>query len=122
VVLLLLFVDGVAGCLSHYLWVVVVDPSHAICGWWWWALVAPFVGGGVPHRFLCAMVCGCSLSPSFDGEGGGLLFVFAGAHHSSWVPVGSHCHLCGFEVVDGSGICLLGDVALPRPSCCGGCG
>jgi len=61
VVLLLLFVDGVAGRLSHYLWVVVVDPSHAVRGWWWWALVMPFVGGGgVPPRFLCAMVCGCS--------------------------------------------------------------
>jgi len=92
------FVDGVAGHSSHYSWVVVVDPSHAVHGWWWWALVTPFMGGGgVPCWFSCAMVCGCSslwsLS-SFDGEGGGLLFVFAGAHRSSWVPVGGHCHLC----------------------------
>ena len=45
VVLPLSFVDGVAGCSLHYLWVVVVGP------------VMPFVGGtGALLRFSCAMV------------------------------------------------------------------
>jgi len=91
-------VDGVAGHSLRYLWVVVVDPSHAVRGWWWWALVTLFVGGGgVPRWFSCAMVHGFSSlwsSLSFDGEGGGLLFVFAGTHHSSWVPVGGCRCLC----------------------------
>jgi len=74
--------------LSRVKW----SKTRALAGWWW-ALVTPFVGGGgVPQ-----MVRGCSLSwssLSFDGEGGGLLFVFVGSCHSSWVPVGSRRHLC----------------------------
>jgi len=90
-----------------------------------WALVALFMGGGgVPCWFLCAMVHGCSSSwssSSFDGEGSCCLClrVLIILHGCLWVVV-TVCAL--FEVVDGSGVHLLGDVALPRPSCCGGCG
>jgi len=57
---------------------------------------------------------------SFEGEGGCLcLQVLVIVHGCLWAVV-AVCAL--FKVVDGGGIHLLGDVALPRPSCCGGCG
>ena len=68
--------DGAAGarCFS---WVEVLGARRIVRGWWWCALVSPFLGGGggAPSWvFVCHVV----LSP-FEGEGGGLSFVFAGA-------------------------------------------
>jgi len=86
VVLPLSFVDGVAGCSLHYSWVVVVGPSRTVCGWYWCpasVFVCHGAGGSSSWSYL-----------SFEGEGCGSLFVFAGACHCSWVPVGGCCHLC----------------------------
>jgi len=78
------------------------------------------ISSGVPRQFSCAIVCGCS-SLSFDGEGSCCLClqVLVVLHGCLWAVV-AVCAL--FEVVDGGSVHLLGDMALPHPSCCGGCG
>jgi hypothetical protein len=79
------FVDGVAGRSLHYSWVVVVGPSRAVRGWYWCpasVFVCHGAGGSSSWSWL-----------SFEGEGGGSLFVFAGARRSS-VPVGGRRRLC----------------------------
>ena len=75
-----------------------MDPSCAVHG--------PCRG---PCHHLMVRVVGCCLC--FWA-----LFVL---HGCLWVVI-TVCAM--FEVVDGGGVRLLGDVALPHPSCCGGCG
>jgi len=90
----LAFVDGVAGCLSRYLWVVVV-PLVGFCVPW--CMGPPRRG---PRHHWRVRVMGCCL--------------FAGAHCCSWVPVGSRWWMA---------VVFIGLVMWHcHPSCCGGCG
>jgi len=127
-----LLIGGGAGRLlfmwycRRHLWMVLPGAHCIIHGWWWWALVAPFVGGtGAPLRFSCAMVrvaphCGPGCHSRVRVMGCcSCLWVLIVVHGCLWAVI-AVCAL--FEVVAGSSIHLLGDVALPRPSCCGGCG
>jgi len=113
-------------CCRRRLWMVLLGARCVIHGWWWWALVALFVGGtGALLQFLCAMVRvaphhgpTCHSRVRVVGRCS-CLQVLVIVHGCLWVVV-AICAL--FEVVAGSGVHLLGDVALPHPSCCGGCG
>jgi len=71
-----------------------------------WCMGAPRRG---PRHHLMVRVVGCCLC----------LQALVVLHGCLWSVV-TVCAL--FKVVDGSGIRLLGDMALPHPSCCGGCG
>ena len=76
------------------------------------------VGGVAPLRFSCAMVRGCSSSwssSSFEGEGGGSSFMFAGARHCSWVPVGGRHCLCHVRCVCGCSSLLMGACGRSSP-------
>ena len=83
-----------------------MDPSHAIL-----SLIGFRVPWcvGAPCRHSMVRVVGCCLC----------LWALIILHGCLWAVV-AVCAL--FEVVDGGGVHLLGDVALPCPSCCGGCG